>query len=221
MIRPFKKRLSVRSIVNICLTVGFRSRHPTRCHRLTLDHRRRRHAWGKAHNGWDRRRWRNCLHWRVSLHAVSQWWLCSCELRAKGKTDACIRPTNVNCGSSVMVGSAIHLPSATGAFGRNVMDFQDNAMPASHVTWLLCWHNRMWRSWTVQLGVKTGAPLSMFVTKWGSTSETWVTPAYCARIAACCPSGMGCGGEHTASCACPSRHQRGSNKVLVLWWHGR
>ena len=43
-------------------------------------------------------------------------------------------------------------------------------------TQLLFWHNRMWRSRAGQLRVQTWTPLSMFWTKWGSGSETWMTP---------------------------------------------
>ena len=47
--------------------------------------------------------------------------------------------------------------------------------PTQHVTRLLFGHNRMWRSWTDQLGILTWSPLSMFGTKWGFGSKTWIT----------------------------------------------
>ena len=55
-----------------------------------------------------------------------------------------------------------------------------------------------------------------------------MNPFHYVRIAAC-PSVVGCsspkkvedpGGEHTTSFGCSSCRQRGSNSVLVLWWHG-
>ena len=63
----------------------------------------------------------------------------------------------------------------------------------------------------------------------GSGSETWMIPLSLCQIVACCPPGLGCrsdkkgddpGGEHTMSCGCSSRCQRGSRKVLVVWGYG-
>ena len=45
-----------------------------------------------------------------------------------------------------------------------------------HVTRLIFWHNRRWRSWTDELEVQPWNPFSMFRTKWLSGSETWMAP---------------------------------------------
>ena len=61
MINRFLRRLSVWSIVNGILAAGFRSRHPARCPRWTVDHRRCHHAWGQMHTIWDLRHWWHCV----------------------------------------------------------------------------------------------------------------------------------------------------------------
>ena len=60
MIRRFRRRLSVRSIVNRLLVVSYRSRCPARCPRLTLGHMRCCRMWGRMHR-WDLRHWRHCV----------------------------------------------------------------------------------------------------------------------------------------------------------------
>ena len=52
-----------------------------------------------------------------------------------------------------------------------------------HVTRLIFWHNRRWRSWTDELEVQPWNPFSIFRTKWLSGSETWMAPHFhCAKI---------------------------------------
>ena len=60
MIRRFRRRLSVRSIVNMLLVASYRSRCPARCPRLTLGLMRRWRMWGRMH-WWDLRHWRHCV----------------------------------------------------------------------------------------------------------------------------------------------------------------
>ena len=59
MIRQFLRRLSVQSMVNRLLAAGYRSRRPTRCPRLTSDHRRCHRLWGRKQRRWDLRHWRH------------------------------------------------------------------------------------------------------------------------------------------------------------------
>ena len=100
---------------------------------------------------------------------------------------------------------------------------QDNARP--HTARLLFWRNRMWRSWTGQLGSQTWAPFSMFGTKWGLGLRHGWPHFHCARLAACCPPGVvysstkkgeDPGGEHATSCVCSSRRQRVSHRLLIF-----
>ena len=61
MIHQFGRRMSVRTIWRWLLAAGYSSRCPARCPRLTLEHRRRRHEWGRRHSVWDFRQWRHCI----------------------------------------------------------------------------------------------------------------------------------------------------------------
>ena len=64
-------------------------------------------------------------------------------------------------------------PWATAVFGQNFCMLTTMPDPTQHMTLLHFWYYCMWISWTCQLGEQT--PLSMFGTKWGSGSETWMT----------------------------------------------
>ena len=191
------------SIVNRLLVAGFRSRHPTRCIRLTLDHIWQRRVWGRMHRMWDPRHWvsRDVSHFMPSqsdgrAHVR--------RMQGERLIDAYIQPTVGNCCPSVMVWGAIRcgrselvvfygplncqcyirllcgkvLPWATNVFGKTLC-ISPNSM------WhdILFSHNRMWRSLAGQLWVQTWTPLSMFGTKWGSGCETWMTPLPCAFLA--------------------------------------
>ena len=48
MVRRLRRRMSVRTIRRLLLAAGYWSRRPVRCHRLTLEHRRRRREWGRS-----------------------------------------------------------------------------------------------------------------------------------------------------------------------------
>ena len=61
MNRRFGKRMSVGTIRRRVLAAGYWSRHPARCPRLTLEHRRRCREWGRRHKVWDLRQWRHCI----------------------------------------------------------------------------------------------------------------------------------------------------------------
>ena len=61
MVRQFGRRMSVRTIRRRLLAAGYWSRRPARCARLALEHRRRRHEWGRRHRVWDLRQWRHCI----------------------------------------------------------------------------------------------------------------------------------------------------------------
>ena len=61
MIRRFGRQVSVRTIRRRLLAAGYWSRRPSRCPRLTLEHRRRRREWGRMHRVWDLRKWRHCI----------------------------------------------------------------------------------------------------------------------------------------------------------------
>ena len=102
-IPQFRRRLSVRSILNRLLAAGYRSRRPTRCPRLTLDHRQRRRVYGKTHRGCD------CV-----FSDASCFMLFHSDGHARGRHRqgerliyACIQPTEGNLGLSVMVWGAI------------------------------------------------------------------------------------------------------------------
>ena len=198
-------RLSVLSIINRLMAVGHQSMCSTRCPRLTWDHRRRRRVCGRTHIGWDRRHWRHCV-----FSDESRFTLFHSDGRARVRhrqwdklIGVCIQPMDGSRGPSVMVWGTIH----HGGMSELVV----------------------LRSWTGQLGVQTWTLLSMFGTKLGSASETWMTPFHGASIPACCSLGVGCnspkkgedpGGKHATTCAGSFRRQRGSHKVLMVWWHG-
>ena len=59
-IRRFERRMSVRTIQRWFLAIGYWSRHPARCSRLTLEHRWCRREWGRRHRVWDLGQWRHC-----------------------------------------------------------------------------------------------------------------------------------------------------------------
>ena len=205
MIRRFRRRLSVRGIINRILAAGYWSSRPARCPRLTWDHRRHRRVCGRMHRISELRHWRHCVfsdesHFTL-FHSDGR-----IRVRCrKGKRliDACIQPKDGNHGPSLRVWGAIHhgarseLVVLNGTLNceryvrlfrdsmlswmMDVLDetlFMSRTMPLTtqHVTRQLFWQKMMWRSWTGQLGVQTSIPLSMFRTKWGSRSETWMAP---------------------------------------------
>ena len=109
--------------------------------------------------------------------------------------------------------------------------FMSRTMPLTtqHVTRLLFWQKRMWRSWTGQLGVQTSIPLSMFRTKWGSRSETWMAPLplcqKCGvlssrRVLQFAQEGWGPWWTACHVIYVLFSPLEGSHKVLVVWWHG-
>ena len=158
MIRRFGRQMSVRAIQRRLLSAGYWSRRPSRCPRLTLEHRRRRHEWGRRHRVWDLRQWRHCIfndESRFSLYH-SDGRVRVCRKQGQSLIDACIQPNDGNRGPSVMVWGAIHhggrselvvvdeamnrhryiqilrnqmLPWTTGVFVRNFVYVQDNAPP--------------------------------------------------------------------------------------------
>ena len=68
MIRRFGRRMSIRRRL---LAARYWSRRPARCPRLTLEHRRRCHEWGRRHRVLGLRQWRHCIfsdESRFSLH---------------------------------------------------------------------------------------------------------------------------------------------------------
>ena len=132
-------------------------RHPARCPRLTLEHRRRRREWGKRHRVGYLRQWRHCIfsdESRFSLyHSDGQ-----VRVRAVGKGRDWLMPASslmmeivarhgMGCnppwGRSelVVVDGAMNrhryiqilrnqmLPWATGVFGCNFVYVQDNTPP--------------------------------------------------------------------------------------------
>ena len=60
-IRPFGRRMSVRTIRRQLLATRYWSQRPARCSRLTLEHRRRRREWGRRHTVRDLRQRRHCI----------------------------------------------------------------------------------------------------------------------------------------------------------------
>ena len=110
MICRFRRRMSVRTIRRQLLTVGYWSRRPARCPRLTLEHRRRRREWGRRHRVWDFRQWRLCI-----FSDESRFTLYHSDGRVRVRRrqgqrliDACVQPSDGNRGPSDMVWGAIH-----------------------------------------------------------------------------------------------------------------
>ena len=200
---------------------GYQSRRPAKCPSLTLYHRRRRRLWGRSPRNMDLRYWKHCVfsdesrftlfysHSHVRVHHRQ-------EERPiyTSNTLAVTITTQSHHGerSDLVVvdgnqcyirrkHSSEELPSPRKAYyaslcvGRSSDERlrMSNAIPCptQHVTWLLFWHKRMWRSWTGQLGVQAWTPLSMFGTKWGFESDTWMTLRHCERIAECYPPSAG------------------------------
>ena len=158
IIRWFRRRLSVWSIVNWFLAAGYQSRSPAGCPRLTLDHRRRHRVCGRTHRRYDVRYWRH-----RAFSDKSRFTLFHSDGRARvlcrqgwRLRDACIQHPGGNRGPSVMVCDAIHhggkselvvlngtlncqrdiglvrdsmRPWATGGFWQNFVYDQDNATP--------------------------------------------------------------------------------------------
>ena len=110
IIRRFGRRMSVRNIRRRLLAAGYWSRRPARCPMLTLEHRRRRHEWGRRHRGWDLRQWRQCIFSDESLFSLYQGDGRVRVRRRQGERliDACVQPNEGNRGPSVMVWGAIH-----------------------------------------------------------------------------------------------------------------
>ena len=191
MIHRFGRGMSVWTIRRQLLATGYWSRCPTRCPRLTLEHRRRRREWGRRHRVWYLRQWRYCIlsdESRFSLYDSDGWVRVHCW-QGERLIDACVQPNDGNRGPSVMAWGAIHhggrselvvvdgainghwyiqilrnqtLSWATGVFGRNFVYIQDNAQPHTARDTQPFWTNRMLRSWTGQLVVQTWTHLSMF-----------------------------------------------------------
>ena len=113
---------------------------------------------GRTHRRWDLRHWRHCVFSDESRFTLfhSDGLGRVHHRQGEGLIDACIQPTQCNCGPSVMVWGAIHhggrselvvldgplnrhryirllrdsmLPWATGLFGRTFVYAQDNAPP--------------------------------------------------------------------------------------------
>ena len=124
MIRRFGRRMSVRTIRRRLLVTGYWSLCPARCPRLTLEHRRRRHDWGRRHRLWDLRQWWHCIfsdESRFSLYHSDG------RVRVRRRqgerlTDACVQPNDGNRGPSVMAWGAIHHG------GRSELVLVDGAM---------------------------------------------------------------------------------------------
>ena len=93
MIHRFRRKLSFRSIVNRLLSADYRSRHPVRCPRFNLDHKRHSRVCKRTQRRWD------FLCLIVSRRARVR-----CR-QGKRLIHACIQPTD---GNSVMLWGAIH-----------------------------------------------------------------------------------------------------------------
>ena len=175
------------------MTAGYWSRRRASWHRLNLDNRHHRHVWERMQRRWELRHWRHCDE--SCCFTVIVVLVCRNRL-----IDACIQPTDDNCGPFVMVWGAIHhggrsellvldgtlncqcyirlwnskLACATGVFGQNSVYVQNNATPhrARDTTVLLLFfcQNRIWRSWTGRFGVQIWTTLSMY---WNQTG-VWV-----------------------------------------------
>ena len=105
MIRRFERRMSVRTIRRRLLAVGYWSRRPANCPRLTLEHRRRHREWGRRHRVWDLREWRHCIVSDESQFSKYQSDGRDRVRRRQGERliDACVQPNVGNLGPSLMV----------------------------------------------------------------------------------------------------------------------
>ena len=105
MIRRFVRRISVRTIRWRLLVVGYWSRRPARCPRLTLEHRRRHHERERRHKVWDLRQSRHCIFSDESRLSQYHSYGRVPARRRQGERliDACVQPNDGNRGPSVMV----------------------------------------------------------------------------------------------------------------------
>ena len=125
MIYRFGRRMSVRTIRRRLLAVGYWSRRPARCPRLTLEHRRRRREWGRRHRLWDLRRWRHCIYSNESRFSIYH------SDGGPGCTVGMGRGWLMPVSSLIMVmGHCMGCnPPWGGLFGRKVVYTQGNAPP--------------------------------------------------------------------------------------------
>ena len=105
MFRRFVRRISVRTIRWRLLVVGYWSRRPARCPKLTLELRRRHHERERRHKVWDLRQLRHCIFSDESR--LSQYHS-NGRVRARRRQgerliDACVQSNDGNRGPSVMV----------------------------------------------------------------------------------------------------------------------
>ena len=98
---PIWEEVENRNIVNRLLAADYRSR----CPRLNLDHRWRRHVCGRTHRRWDLRHWRHCVFSDESRFMLFQSDDCArvCHRHGEKLTDACSQHTDINHCPSVMV----------------------------------------------------------------------------------------------------------------------
>ena len=107
MIRRFGWQMSVWTIRRWLLATRYWFRHPARCPRLTLEHRRRCREWGRMHRMWDLRQWRHCDEsWFSLYHSDGR--VRVRRRQGERMIDACVQPNDGNRGPLVMVWGAIH-----------------------------------------------------------------------------------------------------------------
>ena len=157
MICQFGRRMSVRTMRRWFLANRYWSRHPARCPRLTLEHRRRRREWGRRHRVWYLRQWRHCIfsdEFRLCLYHSDG------RVRVRHRQeerliDAWVQPNDENRGPSVMVWGAIHhggrselvvVDGQRGCLDEILCSSMTMPHPIQHMTRQPFWANRMLRS---------------------------------------------------------------------------
>ena len=108
--RQTGRRISNRTICWRLLLAGYRAWRPNRCSRLTLEHRRRRRAWGQRYVNWTRQHWSHVI---FSDESKCNLFFADGRLsvrRPEGDIliDVCILPGAHKVVPSVMVWGAFH-----------------------------------------------------------------------------------------------------------------
>ena len=181
--------------------VGY-PRRPTRCPRLTKEHRRRRRQWARRNRDWDLRHWRHCV-----FSDESRFKLYHSNVRIRVRTcegeryiDACVQQTDGNVVPSVMVWGAFQfwgksklvivegpinqqtcrrmqnlLPWARGTFCNNVVLVQGYGPSHEARATMIFSIISIWRSWNGQPKALIGTTLSISWAKSSSIFVIWIT----------------------------------------------
>ena len=132
--------------------VGY-PRRPTRCPRLTREHRRRRRQWARRHRDWDLRHWRHCV-----FSDESRFKLYQSKVRIRVRT----------CEGERYI-------DARGTFCNNVVLVQGYGPSHEARATMIFSIISIWRSWNGQPKALIGTTLSISWAKSSSIFVIWIT----------------------------------------------